>query len=345
MAVTYQDYYETLGVPRTATEEQIKQAYRKLARKHHPDVNPGDKAAEERFKQINEAYEVLSDPEKRKKYDALGPDWRAGADFTPPSEASSFHVKFEDLDDVFGGAGRFGGFSDFFRTVFGDQVRRGSGFSFSRRGSDIEYDLAVTLEEIHRGARRTLSIPLEEDCSGCSGKGAQDRRVCEACRGRGTRQTLDTVTVNIPRGTAEGTVLRVPGRGEAGFGGGPRGDLYLRIRVLPHERFRLRGRTDLEVDLPIAPWEAVLGARVTVPTLDGPVEMRIPPNSQGGQLLRLKGRGLTGSDGKPGDQYVRLQIVVPPQASEEEKELFRKLSEISSFSAREGAPGFAGGKV
>lgn len=344
MAVTFQDYYETLGVPRTATEEQIKQAYRKLARKHHPDVNPGDKAAEERFKQINEAYEVLSDPEKRKKYDALGPNWKAGADFTPPAGTGSFRVKFEDWDDVFG-AGRFGGFSDFFRTIFGDDVRRGSGFSFSRRGSDIEYELPVTLEEVHRGATRILSIPLEEECPACRGKGNRDQSACEACRGRGIRQTTDTVTVNIPRGTAAGTLLRVPGRGEADIGGGGRGDLYLRIKILPHPRFRLRGASDVEVDLPVAPWEAVLGARVTVPTLDGPVEMRIPPNSQGGQLLRLRGRGLARPDGKFGDEYVRLHIVVPAQPSQEEKELFRKLSEISRFNARDAVQGAAGEKV
>ncbi len=333
MAVKFQDYYEALGVPRNASEEEIKRAYRKLARKYHPDVNPGDKDAEERFKQINEAYEVLSDAEKRKKYDALGADWKAGADFTPPGEAGTFRMEFGDLGDVFGGS-RFGGFSDFFQTLFGGSPRRGATFSFSQRGPDVESEIALSLEEAHRGGSRAISVPTEEACQTCGGSGVKDKRSCPACRGSGFQTRFEHFTVNIPKGVREGSVIRVPRRGGSGMGGGERGDLYLRVHLLPHPTFRIRNESDLEVDLPIAPWEAVLGAKVTVPTLDGPVEMRIPPQSQGGQRLRLRGKGLSRAEGGQGDQYVRLEIVAPPNPSEQERELFRKLAEVSRFDPR-----------
>jgi curved DNA-binding protein len=341
MAVKFKDYYETLGVPRDATEEQIKQAYRKLARKYHPDVNPGDKEAEERFKEINEAYEVLSDPEKRRKYDALGPNWKAGADFTPPPGAGAFRVEYADLGDLFGEGGRFGGFSDFFRMMFGGAPRPGAGFDFSARGADVESEVTLTLEEAHRGTSRTLSVPLEETCAICGGAGARDKKPCPACGGSGFRTRLEQFTVNIPRGVRDGSVIRVPGRGGAGFGGGARGDLYLRIRLLPHEKFQLRNGGDVVVELPVAPWEALLGARVEVPTLDGPVQMRIPPRSQGGQMLRLRGKGLARPGGGQGDEYVRLKIVVPPQPTDKELELLKKLAEVSGFDPRGGDGGGA----
>jgi DnaJ-class molecular chaperone len=334
MAIKFRDYYETLGVSRDATDDQIKQAYRKLARKFHPDVNPGDKSAEERFKEINEAYEVLSDPEKRKKYDALGPDWKAGVDFTPPPGAGSVGAEFGDFDDLFGSSPRFGAFSDFFQTLFGGAERRGPGFAFSGRGSDIESKIDLTLEEAHRGTSRTLSIPLDENCSVCGGAGARDKEPCSKCGGSGFQTRLEQVTVNIPRGAWDGAVIRVPGRGGAGFRGGQRGDLYLRVHLLPHPRFRLRSGGDIEVTMPISPWEAVLGAKIEAPTLDGPVEMRVPPNSQGGQMLRLKGKGFARPSGGRGDQYVRLNIVVPPNSSEREKELFQSLAETSTFNPR-----------
>jgi curved DNA-binding protein len=333
MAVQFQDYYETLGVPRDATEDQIKQAYRRLARKYHPDVNPGDKEAEERFKQINEAYEVLSDPEKRKKYDALGAGWKTGADFTPPPGAGQFRVEFGDLGDLFGrGGARFGGFSDFFQTLFGGASRAGPGFRFQERGFDVESEATLSLEEAHRGTTRALSVPVEEPCQVCGGTGSKDKKPCPACKGAGTQTRTERFTVNIPKGVREGSVIRIPGRGSGPSGA--RGDLYLHIHLAPHDRFRLRGEADVEVDLPIAPWEAVLGAKVEVPTLDGPVEMRIPPGSQGGQVMRLKGKGLAGPDGGRGDEYVRLRIVVPPRPSEKEKELWQKLAEISHFDPR-----------
>jgi DnaJ-class molecular chaperone len=333
MAVQFKDYYETLGVSRDAPDDKIKQAYRKLARKYHPDVNPGDKSAEEQFKAINEAYEVLSDPEKRKKYDSLGPDWKAGADFTPSGDGS-VHVEFGNLEDLFGSSSRFKGSSDFFETLFGRGARRGAGFSFSGRGSDIESEIDLTLEEAHRGTSRSLSIPVDETCTECGGTGERDKKACAKCGGSGFQTRLEQVTVNIPRGASDGSVIRVPGRGGAGFRGGQRGDLYLRIRLLPHPRFHLRHGGAIEVTMPISPWEAVLGASIEVPTLDGPVKMRIPPNSQGGQMLRLKGKGFARQSGGQADQYVRLHIVVPPNPSDREKELFQSLAEVSTFDPR-----------
>src|SRR2546428_1860496 len=337
MAVKFRDYYETLGVARDESEDQIKKAYRKLARKFHPDLNPGNKASEERFKEINEAYEVLSDKEKRRRYDALGKDWKSGMDFTPPPGAESCRAQvgdLGDLGDLFSGGGRFGGFSDFFETLFGGRRPGGAGFASSARGGDVESEVDVTLEEAHRGTSRAVRIPLEEPCPECGGSGQKNKKACAACGGRGSRTRLESFTVNIPRGGQDGAVIRVPGKGGAGVGGGGRGDLYLRVHIRPHERFRLKDGGDVELELPIAPWEAVLGSKVEVPTLDGPVEMRIPPNSQGGKTLRLKGKGLALPGGGRGDQYVRLKIVVPPKPTGKEVELLEKPASESAFNAR-----------
>jgi curved DNA-binding protein len=336
MAVKFRDYYETLDVPRDASEDQIKKAYRKLARKFHPDVNPGDKTAEERFKEINEAYEVLSDAEKRRHYDDLGADWKAGMDFTPPpGSAQTSRVQVGDLGDLFRGGDSFGGFSDFFDTLFGGRRRGGAGVGFSGRGADVESEVSLTLEEAHRGTSRTVRIPLEEPCPACGGSGVKDKKACSVCGGRGSQTRLESFTVNIPRGVQDGSVIRVPGRGGAGLGGGQRGDLYLHVHIQPHERFHFRNGGDTEIELPIAPWEAVLGGTAKVPTLDGPVEIRIPANSQGGQTLRVRGKGLARPGGGQGDQYVRLKIVVPPKPTENEIELLKKLSAESSFNPRE----------
>jgi curved DNA-binding protein len=332
MPVKFRDYYETLGVARDATEDQLKKAYRKLARKHHPDLNPGNKTAEERFKEINEAYEVLSDKEKRRRYDALGQNWKAGMDFSPPPGGGSESFRWQsgnvgdlgDLGDLFSGGGPGGGFSDFFETLFGGRRAGGRGFSSaggpnfasSARGGDVESEVVVTLEEAHRGTSRAVRVPLEEP----GGSGASSR--------------LESFTVNIPRGVQDGSVIRVPGKGGAGFRGGKRGDLYFRVRIALHERFRMREGGDLDLELPIAPWEAVLGGKVQVPTLDGPVEMRIPANSQAGRTLRLKAKGLARPDGGRSDQYVRLKIVVPSHPTEKELELLEKLASESSFDPR-----------
>ncbi|HEV3448246.1 MAG TPA: J domain-containing protein [Gemmataceae bacterium] len=333
MAVTYKDYYAILGVPRTATPDEIKKAHRKLARKYHPDLNPSDKEAEEKFKEVQEAYEVLSNPEKRKRYDELGPNWQNGADFRPPPGWQQT-TESGDLGGSFDGDG-YGGFSDFFESMFGGRQRGfRSGAGLRMRGRDVEVEVPISLEEAHRGTTRNLSLEIEEPCPECGGTGTKDKKPCPACRGRGTRPAHKTLEITIAAGVRDGSVLRLAGQGEPGANGGPPGDLHVHIDLLPHSRFTIQGTDDLLMELPVAPWEAVLGGRVPVETLDGEVDLIIPPGSQGGQQLRLRGRGLRRRQGGSGDLYVRLKIVVPTYPSAEEKRLFQRLAEVSSFKPR-----------
>src|ERR1700730_3593551 len=212
MAVKFQDYYEVLGVPRTATEDQIRKEYRKLARKYHPDVNPGDKSAEEKFKELNEAYEVLSDADKRRRYDQLGPNWKAGADFTPPGGTRDESGGFGDIF----GQGSAHGFSAFFESVFGGRRGARAGEGFGMRGRDIEAELPVTLEEAHRGAKREISLQVEERCPECNVSGVRDGKPCPTCRGSGTVRRTKTFEVTIPAGVRDGAVIRLAGPGNAG---------------------------------------------------------------------------------------------------------------------------------
>ncbi|MEW6299872.1 MAG: DnaJ C-terminal domain-containing protein [Thermodesulfobacteriota bacterium] len=330
MAVKFHDYYETLGVSRTASQEEIQKAYRKLARKYHPDVNK-EKGAEEKFKQITEAYEVLKDPEKRKKYDALGPNWREGQDFTPPPGWE--HFEFREFRRAPGGASEFdfggfpggGGFSDFFEMLFGEGLggfargRRTAGpgvREWSMRGQDQEAEITVTLEDAYRGATKTVALQTLE--SGPDGTVRPKARQYE---------------VRIPAGVTEGARIRLAGQGGAGVGGGQAGDLFLRVHIAPHPVFQLQDH-DLLVTVPVAPWEAALGAKIDVPTLDGAVKMTIPPGTQGGQRFRLRGKGLPKERGERGDLYATVQIAVPRTLTAEERELFQKLAHSSSFNPR-----------
>lgn len=341
MAVQFRDYYEVLGVNKSAPEGEIKSAYRKQARKYHPDVNPGDKSAEEKFKEINEAYEVLSDPEKRKRYDALGPNWKAGEEFRPPPGWEGAHVDFGDMGDVFGGGRGASGFSDFFESLFGGRTGRGArgGAGFAMRGRDIEAEISLTLEEAHRGGARGLTLQATETCSDCRGSGSKDgKTVCPTCRGAGAVRRPKSLEVTIPPGMREGSVIRLAGQGEPGANGAQAGDLFLRARIRSHRLFDIAGADDIEVELPVAPWEAALGAKVMVPTIEGPVEMTIPAGTQGGQRLRLRGQGLNRRGGGRGDQYAKLKIVVPPKLTAKEKELLETLGAESHFNARELMP-------
>jgi curved DNA-binding protein len=307
LAVGYRDYYEVLGVPRDASTEDIRRAYRKLARQYHPDVSKEDDA-EERFKEVSEAYEVLRDDEKRERYDRLGANWKSGQDV---SGAEGF-----EGSNGFGGEGvrmDFGGgdFSDFFESFFGGRgapgrgarARGGSGGfeGFSTRGGDHEATLELSLVEAARGGRRKITLGDGRDYQ-----------------------------VDIPAGVTDGQRIRLAGQGGEGMGGGPAGDLFLRVRVKPDRRFRVEGR-DLHTDLPVAPWEAALGATVEVPTLDGSSRVKVPPGSSCGRRLRLRGQGL-GS----GDLYARVRIDVPKELAKEERELFERLAEVSSFDPRGG---------
>ncbi|MFM1769545.1 MAG: hypothetical protein RJA22_2074 [Verrucomicrobiota bacterium] len=334
MGVAYKDYYKVLGVERTATGDEIHKAFRKLARQYHPDVAKNKKEAEEKFKEINEAHDVLSDPEKRRKYDALGADWKQGAEFRPPPgwegsgrrPAGGRAASFE-----FGGTG----FSDFFEQLFGRSGRGGFGFEegeAAARGRDIEGDIMVTLEESLRGSVRAVSLRRGAPCPQCGGRGEGKRGICPGCDGAGEVMRPETHQVKIPAGVLEGQRLRVPGRGQAGAGGGQPGDLYLTIRLAGHPDFRVEG-PHLFCDLDLAPWEAVLGASVQVPTLEGTVNIRIPPGTQAGQRLRVRGRGL-GKEGSRGDLFVVARIAVPDRVGDHEKALWEQLARESSFQPR-----------
>lgn len=327
MPIEFKDYYKVLGISRSASQEDIKKAFRKLARQYHPDVAKDKKGAEEKFKEINEAYEVLGDPENRTKYDNLGTDGGQAAGFQGGpgrrgrggrgprgEEGVEFHFDgtgFSDFfEQFFGRGGRFDGVNEFVSPGVGSTEEAG----FVHRGSDFESDILVTLEEALTGSERTISLQRV------------DRR---------TGQTrTQTLKVRIPPGVHEGQVIRVAGMGEDGIGGGASGDLYLRVRFAAHPEYRVRG-SDLYYGLDLAPWEAVLGTRATVPTLKDHVSVRIPPGTNQGRQLRIRGRGLPiGRTGRQGDLYVVINIELPQQISEEERDLWTKLSQISDFNPR-----------
>ena len=339
------DYYEVLGIKRDASQDQIKQAYRKLARKFHPDLNPGDKAAEEQFKGLQEAYDVLSEPENRKLYDQYGENWRAvkaGAGAPPPGWEGAQRsrrgtgprtagVDFGDFDFSNFGTRSGGGF-DIFEEMFGGAAGRGRGRR-SGRGADVEAELELSLEEAHRGVRHTLQMQVAEACPTCGGTGLKDGKPCETCGAAGQVLKPKTIEVNIPAGVRDGSTIRLAGQGGTGSNGSEPGDLYLHIRLRPHPVFTVKG-DDLEVELPIAPWEAVLGAKVEAPTIDGKVELTVPAGARSGQRLRLRGQGLNKRKGGRGDEYVRLKIVVPKDVNAEERRLYEELSRISGFKPR-----------
>lgn len=311
------DYYDVLGVKRDASDDDIKKAYRKLARKFHPDLNPGDKASEEQFKQVQAAYDVLANPEDRKLYDQYGENWRAvksGAGAPPPPgweqaqrgggpRQGGGEPGFDFSDFDFGGfrSGGSEGF-DIFEEIFS---RAGRGRAQrSGRGRDVEAELELSLEEAHRGGRRSLQM-----------------------------QGGEVIEVNIPAGVRDGSTIRLPGKGGPGSNGSEPGDLYLHIRLRPHPLFQVNG-DDLEVELRIAPWEAVLGAKVEAPTIEGKVELTVPPGTNTGQRLRLRGQGLNKRNGGRGDEYVRMKIVVPKEVSAEERRLYEELQRTSRFDPR-----------
>jgi curved DNA-binding protein len=326
----YRDYYETLGVARTASADDIKKSYRRLARKFHPDVSK-EKDAEAKFKQVQEAYEVLKDPEKRAAYDQLGSNWKAGQDFRPPPD---FGGGFEYRGRP-GGGGSAGGhdsFSDFFSSLFGQQgFNQGGGNPFEQapfgsgaggggrrrapaRGRDHHARIDIDLEEAFRGGNRTFELKRPQ----VDNEGLLQMR-------------KHTVKVTIPPGITQGQQLRLAGQGEESPNGGEPGDLFLEVHTRPHSSFELDGR-DVTITLPLAPWEAALGATVPVPTLGGEVEMRIPAGAQSGQKLRLRGRGLPGTP--PGDQFVQLKVVLPPADSPKAKEIYEQMKRDLPFDAR-----------
>lgn len=320
MPIKYKDYYETLGVSRTATPEEIKQAFRKLARIHHPDVAKNKAAGEARFKEINEAYEVLGDPEKRRRYDELGPNWQDETGGMPgQARAGRGRNPRNAADFEFGGTG----FSDFFESFFGGS-RGGAGsfgesgqhFDFgedvAQAGRDVEADIMVTLEEALRGSMRKVTLRRPQGDSG---------------------EKTDTYKVRIPAGVREGQRIRLAGQGGEGSAGGHAGDLYLRVRLARHPDLTVKG-PDLYFDLDLAPWEGVLGVRAKIPTLDGATSLRVPPGTTAGSQLRLRGLGLPREDGSRGDLYAVVRIQVPSSVSAQERALWEKLAGASAFKPR-----------
>jgi molecular chaperone DnaJ len=359
------DYYQVLGVPRGADPKEIKSAYRKLARKYHPDVNPNDKSAEAKFKEVSEAYEVLGDEEKKKLYDQFGSNWEHAQNITGGAG------NMGDFQFRVGGNG--GGFENIFEQIFANMHSTGAdGYDFGPQQQgiapkDIEKPVDVTLEEVDSGTKRSLTYQVMDACKTCDGSGAvqlrtsrtcavcggsgrtkgmfgisqvcqacggsgqSDLEACPTCKGSGTLPTTKKVEVTIPAGVTDGKKLRVPGKGVMGSGG-KAGDLYVIVREVPHERFRRNGE-NLEVDVEVPYTVAALGGEIKVPTLRGKVTMKIPEGSQSGQTFRLGGQGITRLGGKRGDLMARLKVTVPKKLSPEERKLLLQLADLQKVSA------------
>jgi len=349
------DYYEVLGVSRTASEDEIKKSYRRLAIQFHPDRNPGDRQAEDKFKEVNEAYQVLSDGEKRAQYDRFG-----HSAFQGPQGAGGF-----------GGFDFSQGFEDVFSDIFGDffGTGRGRSRSRSRRGDDLRYDLEIDFEDAHRGAERVIKVARLSQCEACNGTrtaaGAGGLRTCPNCRGTGQVRTqqgffsisttcaqcrgegniisdpctkcqgqgrirkLQSLSVRIPPGVDNGSRLKLRGEGEAGFSGGPSGDLYVVVHVREHAIFA-RQDNDVIVEVPISFPQATLGAEIEVPTLDGKVKFKVPSGTQSGKVFRLKGKGFTDLHGYGrGDELVKIVVETPRRLSARQRELLEEFAKAS----------------
>ncbi len=331
------DFYETLGVPRNASDKDIRSAYRKLARRYHPDVNPNDKAAEERFKEITAAYEVLSDPENRKKYDKYGDQWqyadqieemqrqqagRGGGQWFTTGDGA--HVRYETSGSDFGDFGSI--FENLFRRERGGPRAQRA----PRRGQDIDTPVEVTLEEAFHGSSRTVQVQAAERCTACDGTGQQSGGLCYQCGGEGQRYRPRRLEVKVPRGVRTGSRVRIAGEGRPGIAGGSPGDLYLVVTVLPHARFERKG-DDLYADVDVSVLDAVLGGEVEVPTIDGKVMLRIRELTQNGTQVRLAGKGMPvlGSQERRGDLYARVRVQLPTSLSPEERELYERLRDAT----------------
>jgi molecular chaperone DnaJ len=364
------DYYNVLGVPEAASQDEIQRAYRRLARRLHPDANPDNPDAEERFKEVSAAYDVIGDPEKRREYDELRRQMSAASASRARSGdgPGGFRVRQGSTEDM----GGFHGFEDLLEDLIGSQFGGDSRRPRAEQGADLQSDIVLSLEEAANGTTKTLELQTEVVCSTCKGSGARPgttprtcptcrglgsieesqglfsmRRPCPrcggrgqvidnpcpTCRGRGTVTRNRKVKVRIPPGVDDGQVVRVAGRGSAGQNGAPPGDLYVTVHVAPHAIFGRSGR-NLTLTLPVSFPEAALGADVKVPTIDGdPVTLRIPPGTQSGRVLRVRGRGVRGRKGR-GDLLVTIQVAVPEHLSPEERRAIKDLAQVLQSPAR-----------
>jgi molecular chaperone DnaJ len=321
------DYYQILGVSRNASEKDIKQAYRRLARKHHPDLNPGDKSAEARFKEINAAYEVLSNPEKRKKYDQFGDQWEYAEQFAKAGGQKGVRWDFGKGGTTFE-YGDLSDFGDIFSSLFGDsgigsRVKRGS-----QRGQDIESPIEVSLEEAYHGSARVIQLQTEEPCTACGGTGRVGNRVCTICNGAGGKVIPKRLEVKIPAGVRDGSRIRIGGEGGPGHAEGSKGDLYLAVKILPHQLFERKG-DDLYSEVPVPLATAVLGGEVGLTTLNGNLSLKIPPETQNGKVFRLAGKGMPKlGNSEYGNMFAKVKVVLPINLTEEERKLFERLRSL-----------------
>jgi molecular chaperone DnaJ len=324
------DYYSILGLKRNASDKELKQAFRRLARKYHPDVNPGDKTAEGKFKKISEAFDVLSNKESRAKYDRFGDQWQHADQFARAGgrRASSGGFDFGGFASSGGRVYSSGG--EGFDSLLDELLRGSSGRrARPRRGHDIKHPVEITLEEASAGTSRVLRLQVEEACPACHGSGRVQNALCSACRGSGAVSRIKQLEVKIPPGVKTGSRVRMAGKGGPGYGGAS-GDLYLVITVKRHHLFERRG-DDLYVDVKVPLTTAVLGGQVQVSSLKGKLELTIPPETQNGRVFRLAGQGMPSlKKSLRGDLKARVNVVLPASLSDEEKELFKKLSRLSA---------------
>jgi molecular chaperone DnaJ len=321
------NYYDLLGLKKNATDKEIKQAYRRLARQYHPDVNPGNKSAEAKFKEINAAYEVLSDKTKRQKYDKYGDKWQYADQI---EQAEREQAQYQGFTPG-GGSYRFGGdvegLDSIFDELFGGRTRGFTRRPQARRGQDMETAIEVTLEEAYSGTQRTISLQVEEPCTACQGTGRIQNLPCSVCRGAGLVASIKRIEVKIPAGVTTGSRVRIAGKGQPGYGGA-NGDLYLNITVMPHATLERQG-DDLHVNVPVPLTVTILGGEVQVPTLKGKLALKIPAETQNGRVFRLAGQGMPHlRKSTRGDLLAKVNVVLPTRLSEKEKGLFRQLSEI-----------------
>jgi DnaJ-class molecular chaperone len=325
MAPIARDYYQVLGLSKSASADDIKKAYRRLARQFHPDLHSGSKKSEmeKKFKELNAAHEILSDPDKRKKYDQYGANWEQAEAYEQARRQAGSRGG-NGPETTFGGEG----FSDIFESLFKGRGRTGTSRGFAVQGEDLETEVQLTLAEVFTGVTKRMTLQEPVPCSTCFGSGILRGRTCPSCQGHGAILQPNTIEVRIPAGVQDGTRVRVAGKGQAGTNGGKPGDLYLRVMIAPDHIFRRQG-SDIHVSLPVFPWEAALGADVMAPTLMEPVRVKVPPGSRAESKLRLKGKGLPAATGGHGDLFLTIQIVMPPSSTEQDLKLYDQLRAIA----------------